>query len=77
MQKKNLPELIYCEDTYEVATNSDALIFITEWNQFRSLDLDKIKQLMKTAIIVDLRNIYDPIKMKERASVTQVLDGPS
>ncbi len=37
--KKLLPELIYCEDTYEVATYRDALIFITEWNQFRSLDL--------------------------------------
>ncbi len=64
--KKVMPELTYCEDTYEVAQDSDALIFITEWNQFRSLDLDKIKSLMKTPIIVDLRNIYHPEKMRER-----------
>lgn len=64
--RKVLPDLIYCEDTYEVAQDADALIFITEWNQFRSLDLDKIKKLMRSPTIVDLRNIYDPDKMQER-----------
>jgi UDPglucose 6-dehydrogenase len=64
--KKIMPDLIYCQDTYEVAEDSDALIFVTEWNQFRSLDLDKIKALMKTPIVVDLRNIYQPEKMREK-----------
>ncbi len=64
--KKILPDLIYCQDTYDVAEDSDALIFITEWNQFRSLDLDRIKALMKTPIIADLRNIYQPEKMREK-----------
>ncbi|MFQ5865492.1 MAG: UDP-glucose dehydrogenase family protein [bacterium] len=64
--KKVLPNIIYCRDTYEVAKDCDALIFITEWNQFRSLDLEKIKQLMKSPAIIDLRNIYDPERMKER-----------
>ncbi|MFQ5648757.1 MAG: UDP-glucose dehydrogenase family protein [bacterium] len=60
------PELTYCKDTYEVADNSDALIFITEWNQFRSLDLDRIKRIMRSPTIIDLRNIYEPDKMVER-----------
>ncbi|MFQ5707565.1 MAG: UDP-glucose dehydrogenase family protein [bacterium] len=64
--RKELPNLIYCQDTYEVAKGCDALIFITEWNQFRSLDLEKIKNLMKTPVIIDLRNIYDPEKMREK-----------
>lgn len=64
--KKVLSDIIYCQDTYEVAKDSDALIFITEWNQFRSLDLAKIMSLMKSPIIIDLRNIYDPEKMKEK-----------
>ncbi|MFQ5822467.1 MAG: UDP-glucose dehydrogenase family protein [bacterium] len=64
--KKLLPNLIYCRDTYEVAKDCDVLIFITEWNQFRSLNLDKIKNLMKSPNIIDLRNIYEPEKMKEK-----------
>jgi UDPglucose 6-dehydrogenase len=64
--KKLMPDLVYCNDTYEVADGSDAMIFITEWNQFRSLDLDKIKSLMNSPIIIDLRNIYHPEKMREK-----------
>lgn len=59
------PDLIYCNDTYEVAQDSDALIFITEWNQFRSLDLDRIKTSMNSPVILDLRNIYNPERMLE------------
>ncbi len=55
----------YCEDPYEVAKDSYTLVFITEWNQFRKLDLEKIKKLMKKPVIVDLRNIYEPETMKE------------
>lgn len=61
-----LPEVTYCRDTYEVATDSDALIFITEWNQFRSLDLNKIKKAMRQPLIIDLRNIYEPQKMRQQ-----------
>ncbi|MBN1352399.1 UDP-glucose/GDP-mannose dehydrogenase family protein [candidate division KSB1 bacterium] len=63
--KKVMPKITYCKDTYEVAKDADALIFITEWNQFRSLDLAKIKSLLKEPIVIDLRNIYEPEKMKE------------
>ena len=47
----------------EIMKDADALVFITEWNQFRSLDLDKIKSLLKTPIVLDLRNIYNKNKM--------------
>lgn len=60
-----MPNIEYCKDTYAVADKSDAVVFITEWNQFRSLDLNKIKDLLKEPIIVDLRNIYEPKKMLE------------
>jgi len=54
-----------CNDPYEVAEGSDALILATEWNEFRNLDLLRIKQLMKQPVIVDGRNLYEPRKMRE------------
>jgi UDPglucose 6-dehydrogenase len=58
--RRMLPEVIYCEDEYEAASGSDALVVVTEWNQFRSLDLQRLKSAMSTLNIVDLRNIYEP-----------------
>jgi len=63
--KKVISGITYCKDTFEAVENADALVFLTEWNQFRSLDLQKIKTLLKAPVIVDLRNIYEPSKMKE------------
>ena len=63
--KSVLRNVHYCSDPYEVAQGCDALVLITEWNQFRRLDLDRVKESMKTAIFLDLRNVYDPIKMRE------------
>jgi UDPglucose 6-dehydrogenase len=54
-----------CNDPYEVAEGSDALILATEWNEFKNLDLLRIKQLMKQPVIVDGRNLYEPRKMRE------------
>jgi len=62
--KKILPDLTYCQDEYETAKTSDALVIATEWNQFRNLDLLKIKKLLKSPILLDLRNLYDPEKAK-------------
>ena len=62
--KKILPNLTYCQDEYETARGSDALVIATEWNQFRNLDLLKIKRLLKFPILLDLRNLYDPEKAK-------------
>jgi UDPglucose 6-dehydrogenase len=55
----------YCKDSYDAINGSDAIVLITEWNQFRNLDMIKIKSLLKSPIIIDLRNVYDPLKMKE------------
>ncbi|MBI5181189.1 MAG: UDP-glucose/GDP-mannose dehydrogenase family protein, partial [Nitrospirae bacterium] len=54
-----------CKDSYDAINGSDAIVLITEWNQFRNLDMIKIKSLLKSPIIIDLRNVYDPLKMKE------------
>jgi UDPglucose 6-dehydrogenase len=59
-----LNEVEYCEDEYEVARGSDALIVVTEWNQFRSLDLKRIKGELRQANMIDLRNIYEPETVK-------------
>jgi UDPglucose 6-dehydrogenase len=62
--KAVLPEVEYGRDPYDVAKGSDALVLVTEWNQFRRLDLQRIKTLLKTPIFIDLRNVYDPDQMK-------------
>jgi len=62
--KAVLPEVDYARDPYDVAKGSDALVLATEWNQFRRLDLQRIKTLLKMPIFIDLRNVYDPDQMK-------------
>ncbi|MBI5380173.1 MAG: UDP-glucose/GDP-mannose dehydrogenase family protein [Nitrospirae bacterium] len=58
------PQVLYCEDPYEAARGSDALIIVTEWNLFRNLDLGEIKRLLRLPVLLDLRNIYDPEKAR-------------
>lgn len=55
----------YCEDSYKMAKGCDALMVVTEWNEFKQLDLDQIKSLLNKPVIFDGRNIYDPAVMKE------------
>ena len=62
--RKVLPTLTYCQDEYETAEHCDALVIATEWNQFRNLDLLKIKKLLKTPMLIDLRNLYEPPQAK-------------
>ncbi len=62
--KKILPNITYCENEYDAAEGSDALVIATEWNQFRNLDLKQIKRLLKSPILVDLRNLYEPSQVK-------------
>lgn len=54
----------YCVDSYEAAAGSDCLVILTEWNQFRKLEFSRIKGLLKSPCVIDLRNIYDPVQMK-------------
>lgn len=58
--KKMMPDIVYCDDTYSTMEGADALAIVTEWNEFRSLDLDRAKDLLLSPVIVDLRNIYSP-----------------
>jgi UDPglucose 6-dehydrogenase len=53
------------KNSYEAAAKADALVLMTEWNQYRALDLERNRSSMKTPIFIDLRNVYDPVKMKE------------
>lgn len=61
--KLELPSITYCEDPYICAARADVLVIVTEWAQFRALDLARLKQEMAQPIIVDLRNIYRPEEM--------------
>jgi len=62
-----LPEDVqYCEDSYDAADGADAMIIVTEWNQFRSLDMERVRTILKQPVVVDLRNLYDPQRMKEQ-----------
>ncbi len=63
--KKMLKDIIYCNDPYSAVTGCDALVIVTEWNEFRDLDLKRVKQLLKYPNIVDGRNIYEPQAMKK------------
>ncbi len=59
-----LPAVIMADDPYSMADGCDALMVLTEWNEFKQLDLDKLKGLLKTPVIYDGRNIYDPSTMR-------------
>jgi UDPglucose 6-dehydrogenase len=61
--KMELPEIIYCSDPYETVKNADAMVICTEWDEFKNLNFEKIKNLMKRPFILDGRNIYDKAKM--------------
>ena len=62
--KKLLSGIEYCAGPYETLPGADALVIVTEWNAYRSLDLARIKALLKAPVVVDLRNIYNPREMK-------------
>jgi UDPglucose 6-dehydrogenase len=62
-------KILYCKDEYEAANDSDILVIVTDWNQFRGLDLQRIKQIMKSPILADLRNVLDPMAVKENGFI--------
>ncbi len=63
--RKILPDILYADDEYATVEGADVLVFMTEWNQFRALDMERIRGLMRTPKIADLRNIYEPSAMRE------------
>jgi UDPglucose 6-dehydrogenase len=57
------PDIQYCKDAYEVAEGSDALVIVTEWNEFKNLDFEKVRSLLRQPIIIDGRNLFEPDEM--------------
>jgi UDPglucose 6-dehydrogenase len=62
--KHSLPDIEYASDEYDAIRDADALVIVTEWNQFRALDMEKVKGLLRSPRIADLRNIYEPSDMR-------------
>jgi UDPglucose 6-dehydrogenase len=67
--KTMLSNVVYCDGPYAAAEGADALVIMTEWEQFRALDLARLKGVMKRAVFVDLKNVYRPAEVK-RAGFT-------
>ncbi|WP_416193187.1 UDP-glucose dehydrogenase family protein [Nitrobacter sp. TKz-YC01] len=63
--RRELPDIDYCDDAYSCAEGADALVIVTEWVQFRALDLPRLKRIMNQPIVVDLRNVYRPAELEE------------
>jgi UDPglucose 6-dehydrogenase len=68
-----MPAVEIFDDMYRMAEGCDALVVVTPWNEFKQLDLDKVKGLLKTPVIYDGRNIYDPARMKELGFTYQAI----
>ena len=79
--KKLLPRVQFCANAYETMEGAHALVIITEWNEFRALDLARVKSLLKTPTVIDLRNIYKPTDMAEAGfyyfSIGRASTGPA
>jgi UDPglucose 6-dehydrogenase len=71
-----LPTIEYCKNGYECAANADAIVIVTEWEEFRALDLDRLKREMKHPVIVDLRNVYRQDELNERGFVYESIGRP-
>jgi UDPglucose 6-dehydrogenase len=62
--KKLVPDIFYCDEPYEAMTGADAVVFLTEWNSYRALDLKRMKAILRQPTVIDLRNIYRPSEMR-------------
>ena len=63
---KMLTEVDFCDGPYHAIDGADAMVLITEWDQFRALDFDRVKKLLQSPVVVDLRNVYQPADMARR-----------
>jgi UDPglucose 6-dehydrogenase len=59
-----LPDVTFCRNAYETCDGADAVVLMTEWNEYRALDLERLKALLKAPVFVDLRNVYEPRVMQ-------------
>jgi UDPglucose 6-dehydrogenase len=75
--RKLMPDLVYCKDAYEAMSGADALVILTEWNEFRSLNLQRMRECLRQPIVVDLRNVYGPGDMTAAGFVYHGIGRPS
>ncbi|MCZ8321894.1 MAG: UDP-glucose/GDP-mannose dehydrogenase family protein [Novosphingobium sp.] len=61
-----MPDVAMCNNAYEAIAGADATVIVTEWDAFRALDLERIKRIAKAAVLVDLRNVYDPAEVRAK-----------
>ena len=66
-----LKNVAFCRDAYDAAQGADALILVTEWDEFRKLDLPRLKTLLCTPFIIDGRNLFDPVLLREMGFIYQ------
>jgi UDPglucose 6-dehydrogenase len=74
--RKELPEIEYCDDPYLCAKGADALVLVTEWVQYRAMDLERLRREMAQPVVVDLRNIYRPDEMAAHGFVYESVGRP-
>jgi UDPglucose 6-dehydrogenase len=60
-----LGDVSFCSNAYEAAKGADALLLITAWNEFKQLDMERVRKLMRKPVFLDGRNIYDPVEMRD------------
>jgi UDPglucose 6-dehydrogenase len=58
-----LPGIAFCADAYQAMDGADAVVLLTEWNEFRALDTERMRRLLKSPTLIDLRNVYKPAEM--------------
>ncbi|NWG71967.1 MAG: UDP-glucose/GDP-mannose dehydrogenase family protein [Parvularculaceae bacterium] len=74
--RKLFKDLVFCTGVYETIDGADVVAILTEWDEFRALDLDRVKSLMRSPVMVDLRNIYRPQQMQEKGFRYQSIGRP-
>ena len=75
--RKELPDIEYCDDPYACAKDADAMVLVTEWVQYRAMDLERLRQEMAQPVVIDLRNIYRPEEMAAHGFVYESVGRPS
>jgi UDPglucose 6-dehydrogenase len=67
--KRIMPDITYCKDAYDTAQDVDGVMLITEWEEFCTLDIDRLKRIMRQPVFLDGRNVYDPQVMKNKGFI--------
>jgi UDPglucose 6-dehydrogenase len=75
--EKLLPEVVWAQDPYDAVEGADAIVVLTEWNEFRGLDLDRVRELVRQPKIIDLRNIFNPAEVAQRGFAYTSIGRPS